>query len=223
MTRRPPLANDQPPTPEVPIACSVTADQASARVTALVELAEHSLIAADQTGSLTAELQFRNDPQSAERVAAFIAAERACCPFFQFSRVEADQERLIVHVSAPSGAEAMVASLVNAFHAPSTVSLPFQPTHVDARPGPPPADGKGAGSLGVRRAVGFGAVLGVACLACLVPAFIAGGAVVSGAALLSEARDVAAVALIGTGGLVLYALLKGRRQRRSDGPTDCGC
>ena len=52
------------------------------------------------------------------------------------------------------------------------------------------------------------------------PGIIAGGAIVSGAALLSEARDIAAVALIGTGSVIAYALVRNRRHRRSDGlPT----
>ena len=66
-------------------------------------------------------------------------------------------------------------------------------------------------------------VLGMACLACLVPGIIAGGALVSGAALLSEARDVAAIALIGTGGFVAYHLIHTRRRGRADGASDCGC
>jgi hypothetical protein len=228
MTRQPSALSGKTPATDVPIACSVTTDQAPARVAALVDLVEHSLVAVDQTGPLTATLEFRNDPDSADRVAAFVKAESACCPFFQLDLVEAEG-LLRLHVSAPAGAETMVTGLVGAFRAPSMMALPLRPDSPQA-PGTSRTsamqrggDETGGRAAGVRRAFGLGAMLGVACLACLIPGIIAGGALLSGAALLSEARDVAAIALIATGVLVAYALLRNRRSRRPDGDSGCGC
>jgi hypothetical protein len=104
---------------DVPIACSLTAEQRPARRAALVELVEHALIDARVSGRAV----FRRDERAEEALAAFVRAERECCPFFDLD-VRVEDHTLVLEISGPAEAEPLIAALVEAFRSPHDAALP---------------------------------------------------------------------------------------------------
>ena len=84
-----------------PIACTLTATEMPAR------RAEMAAIAQDLVG---ADLRFRPGPGTRERVAAFGAAERRCCPFLALE-LRDEAEALTLTVAGPPGSEPVVRQL----------------------------------------------------------------------------------------------------------------
>jgi hypothetical protein len=60
-------------------------------------------------------LRFPGDETEAARLLAFIAEERACCPFFTVALVfEPQQDPLWLHLRGPAGTKEVVASMLTA-------------------------------------------------------------------------------------------------------------
>jgi hypothetical protein len=104
---------------DLPIACSLTPDQRSARRAALVELVEHALLDTQLTGRIT----LRRDERSESALDEFVRAERECCPFFDLT-VTTHSDTLVLDIGGPDGAEPMIATLVAAFRSPHDAELP---------------------------------------------------------------------------------------------------
>lgn len=69
-----------------------------------------ALIAAEPPGML----RFRATPDTRQRLEEIVAAEAECCPFLSLELSE-HKEELRLTVSAPEGADAVAAELVQAF------------------------------------------------------------------------------------------------------------
>jgi hypothetical protein len=82
------------------IACSLTPDQVPARRRALAEL---EVVSARTTGRVAV----RNEAA----LAAFVRAERECCPFFDL-RVTAEDGVFVLTIEGPPDAEPLITQLV---------------------------------------------------------------------------------------------------------------
>ena len=93
--------------PVTPIACTLGAEDLAARQTAARELGERALVAihVSERGAL---LRFRGEH---ERVDALVAAERACCAFFEFATTR-NGEHTELEIRTPAGGEPMLRALV---------------------------------------------------------------------------------------------------------------
>jgi hypothetical protein len=100
---------------DTPIACSLTTAEMPARLAQIAELGRESLLDAGDS-----ELRFRADQPTRERLAAFIAAESACCPFLDFELVE-QADTLLLNITGPEPAAPLAAELVDAFRAGGAV------------------------------------------------------------------------------------------------------
>jgi hypothetical protein len=103
---------------DLPIACSLTAEQIPARRAALVELVEHALLDARVTGRVVV----RRDARSEAALDRFVQAERECCPFFDLE-VTTYSDTLVLEIGGPAEAEPMIAALVETFRSPHDAEL----------------------------------------------------------------------------------------------------
>jgi hypothetical protein len=83
------------------IACSLTPDQLPARRAALADL---DVVAARVTGRVTVRNQ--------AALAAFVRAERECCPFFDL-RVSGDGDVFVLTIEGPPDAAPLIVQLVD--------------------------------------------------------------------------------------------------------------
>lgn len=92
---------------EVPIACTLDAADRSARLARARELGERALVGLEVSNGL-ALLRFRGERDGVD---ALVAAERDCCPFFEFtvSRHGDDTE---VKIRTPEDGEPLLRGLV---------------------------------------------------------------------------------------------------------------
>jgi hypothetical protein len=79
------------------------------RLAQMAALGRDSLLEVDGSA-----LRFRTDRRTRERLAAFVAAESACCPFLDLHLTE-QRDRLVLTITGPEPAEPMVTELLNAF------------------------------------------------------------------------------------------------------------
>jgi MerR family transcriptional regulator, copper efflux regulator len=97
-------------TSDVPIACTLSAEEREARLAEMEALGRDALIGVAADGTL----RFRNDPAIRARLAAIVAAEARCCPFLDLDlRAEGTELRLAIR--APREAEPVARELVAAF------------------------------------------------------------------------------------------------------------
>jgi hypothetical protein len=100
---------------DLPIACSLTATDLTARLAQMAELGSDALLDADLS-ERHATLRFANGAGVRERLTAIAAAETECCAFLTMGmRAEADM--IVLTIDAPEGAEPMLHELVDAFRA----------------------------------------------------------------------------------------------------------
>jgi hypothetical protein len=98
---------------EVPVACTLSAAEQARRGDEIAPL----FWEVQETRELPDgyALRFPGDETWAARLLAFIAAERACCPFFTFALVfEPQQGPLWLHLRGPAGTKDFVASMLTA-------------------------------------------------------------------------------------------------------------
>lgn len=99
-----------------PIACSLTAAELPARQAEIRALGRDGLVAAAE-GADRVVLQFRPEPEIAERVAAIVAAESECCAFLDF-KIEHDDSATVLTIAAPNGGSEMLHELAGMFAGP---------------------------------------------------------------------------------------------------------
>jgi MerR family transcriptional regulator, copper efflux regulator len=92
---------------ETPIACTLSADDRSARLAAAHELGERALVGLD-VHDRRAVLRFHGE---CGRVDDLVAAERECCPFFEFATAR-DGDETELEIRTPAGGEPLLRALV---------------------------------------------------------------------------------------------------------------
>jgi hypothetical protein len=107
---------------DIPLACSLNAEQVPVRRAALIDLVEHGLLDATVIRGV-GRLTFRADERTAASLDAFVRAERECCPFLDLC-VTRTAEAVLLEVRGPDGAEEVIAGLVDAFRSPREAPLP---------------------------------------------------------------------------------------------------
>ena len=95
---------------ELPIACSLDAVALEERVAEMRAIGRESLVASDPRGVL----RFEATPAVRARLERIVALERECCEFLTLE-LQDEAGALQLTVSAPEGAEPVVAGLVQAF------------------------------------------------------------------------------------------------------------
>jgi hypothetical protein len=98
---------------ELPIACSLSANDFATREVEIAELGRAALLDARQDG-VHAVLRFAAGDGVRERVDAFVAAESSCCPFLTM-RVADEPDVVRLSIDAPADAEVILGELVEAF------------------------------------------------------------------------------------------------------------
>jgi hypothetical protein len=94
-----------------PIACTLTEAEWPARRAEMAAIARELVSAEACAGG--GVLRFRAGERTRERVAAFVEAERRCCPFLTLE-LRDDPEALTLTVQGPPGAEPVVGELLAA-------------------------------------------------------------------------------------------------------------
>jgi hypothetical protein len=94
-------------TQRTPIACTLGADDRSARLTTARELGRRALVGLDVRDH-RALLRFRGEPQGVE---ALVRAESECCAFLEFARAR-QGEVTELEIRAPDGGEPLLRGLV---------------------------------------------------------------------------------------------------------------
>ena len=97
-------------TSELPIACTLTAEDRAARLAEIEAFGNAALLGVRPDGSL----RFLGDPETRARLEAILAAESECCPFLDFG-VRASGRELLLTISAPDGGDPVVRELAGAF------------------------------------------------------------------------------------------------------------
>jgi hypothetical protein len=93
--------------PETPIACTLDAGDLSARLAGARELGKRALVGLD-VRDRRALLRFHGER---ERIDALVAAERACCPFVEFSTTRHGEDTEL-EIRTPEGGEPLLRGLV---------------------------------------------------------------------------------------------------------------
>ena len=93
--------------PETAIACGLDAGDRAARMAAARELGGHALVDLE-VSERRALLRFHGE---LEGVDALVAAERACCAFFEFTTTR-NGEQTELEIRAPEGGESILRGLV---------------------------------------------------------------------------------------------------------------
>jgi hypothetical protein len=93
--------------PETPIACTLDAEQRTTRLDAARELGEHALVGLE-VSERRALLRFRGEH---ERVDALVAAERACCAFFEFTTTR-NGNQTELEIRTPEGGQPVLRGLI---------------------------------------------------------------------------------------------------------------
>lgn len=106
--------------PEIPIACTLGATEARARLAELAAIGRAALLGTTTAGR-RATLRFRPRTRVRERLEAIVAAEADCCGFLDLSLSDAPGA-VMLHIAAPPGAEGAVADVVAAFAAGGTAA-----------------------------------------------------------------------------------------------------
>jgi hypothetical protein len=98
---------------QLPIACLLSATELPARLADIADLGRAALLAARTEGG-RAVLRFEAAPGVRERVEKIVAAESECCAFLTM-RVTNAPDEVVLSITAPEGAEPVLADLVSAF------------------------------------------------------------------------------------------------------------
>src|SRR5687768_3520948 len=96
---------------DLPIACSLSADELPRRLDAIGAVGRSSLLAAESDGA-RALLRFR--PAAREELAAIVAAEAECCAFLSME-LRDESDAVVLTIQAPAGGQPLVDELVSVF------------------------------------------------------------------------------------------------------------
>jgi hypothetical protein len=100
-------------TSELPIACSLSATDLTARLNQMAELGRAALVDVRHQDR-RAELRFADDAGVRDRVDGIVAAESQCCAFLELN-VRDEPDTIALTIQAPHGAELVLQELVDAF------------------------------------------------------------------------------------------------------------
>jgi hypothetical protein len=103
-------------TQELPIVCSLGADDLTARLQLIAEIGAAHLISRDTEGD-TQLLRFRRDEGVRRALEAIIDAEAKCCAFLDM-KVREEAGALVLVIDAPAEAAPVAAQLAAAFATP---------------------------------------------------------------------------------------------------------
>lgn len=95
----------------IPIACTLTVEQRGGRLGEWRALMAHALGAPEATAE-GARVRFPRHAAVEAEVDRLVAAESACCAFFEFA-VEVEDAAVVLSVGAPPEARALVEALVS--------------------------------------------------------------------------------------------------------------
>jgi hypothetical protein len=95
------------------IACSLSATELPERLDEMADLGRAALVGA-HTEALQAQLRFAAGAGIRDRVEAIVAAESQCCAFLAMG-VSEESGAVVMTITAPEGAEVVLAELVDAF------------------------------------------------------------------------------------------------------------
>ena len=98
---------------DLPIACSLSADELARRLAQMAALGRAALIDT-RVETTHAELRFAPDPGIQARVQAIATAESHCCAFLAM-RVREDPDAVVLEIDAPEDAGLVLTELVDAF------------------------------------------------------------------------------------------------------------
>lgn len=98
---------------EGPIACTLTAEERPGRVAELRAIGQRALLTADVAAG-QAVLRFAPSAETRERLEAIVAGEARCCAFLSMTLTDSD-DAVVLTITAPDGAEPVLAELVAAF------------------------------------------------------------------------------------------------------------
>jgi hypothetical protein len=101
---------------ELPIACSLDADDLTARLQLIAAIGKAHLISRDTEGD-TQLLRFRRDDEIRRSLEHVIAAESKCCAFLDM-KLREEAGALVLEIDAPAGAAPVAAQLAAAFATP---------------------------------------------------------------------------------------------------------
>jgi hypothetical protein len=103
-------------TQELPIVCSLGADDLTARLQLITEIGARHLISRDTEGD-TQLLRFRRDEGVRRSLEGIIAAEAKCCAFLEM-KIREEVGALVLVIDAPAEAVPVAAQLAAAFATP---------------------------------------------------------------------------------------------------------
>lgn len=98
---------------DLPIACSLSADQQTSRLADMSALGQSALLSTETTGT-QATLRFRPGRATQRRLAAIVEAEAECCAFLDM-RLREQPGAIELTITAPTAAEPVLGELVAAF------------------------------------------------------------------------------------------------------------
>jgi hypothetical protein len=98
---------------ELPIACSLGADDLAARLDLIAATGAESLISRDAEGD-TQLLRFRRDDDVRRSLEAIVVAEARCCSFLEME-IREEAGALVLVIDAPADAAPVAAALASAF------------------------------------------------------------------------------------------------------------
>jgi hypothetical protein len=100
---------------EVPVACTLTADELPVRRQQIRSLGQDGLLSVEHDAR-RAILRFRSGAQMRRRIDEIVEAESRCCAFLDF-RVEEAGAATLLTISAPAGAEPALSEFAALFTA----------------------------------------------------------------------------------------------------------
>lgn len=100
---------------EMPIACTLTADEMPKRLAEMQAIGRRALLDTNLAGN-HAVLSFGQDGGARKQLEAIVVSESQCCAFLSMTLTDRD-DAIELTITAPDGAEPVLAELVAAFTA----------------------------------------------------------------------------------------------------------
>lgn len=199
-------------TPGPTCGCQLTPEEELAQLHLIAQLRDDVTRIERAPGRLTVAFTDLADTATLDQ---FVAGERQCCGHIfdiAVSRAGGGHEFRLV---APNGEHDMIlATMAAAFDAHQAVPAALSFTEQSQTPRPPER------STSAGKIAGLGALFGIACLACLLPGLLAGGALAATFGALGADEVVFGALALALGIAAAAVALRRRSPSRGD---DCGC
>ncbi len=98
---------------DAPVACSLTPVELPVRLAEMADIGKSALLGVDVAGT-RAVLRFRPGADTRRRLDAIVVAESRCCAFLGMA-VNDESDALVLTITAPPDAEAILGDLAAAF------------------------------------------------------------------------------------------------------------